>query len=288
MKTILVPASGSETDGAVFATALALARSVRGHLQFFHIRLSPAQAVFNDPHAQFCVGPAIARLLTFQEKRDKAAAESAARRYAALCEQHGIPVLEQPSPGHEISAEWLEETDDPEERLLFHARHSDVTVLGRRHAMDYMPPDLLVRTLTECGRPVVIAPDGCASATLRTIVIGWKEAPECARVLTAALPLLSQAKRVVLVTVGRDSSASESMLTHLSRQLEWNGVAAEARALPDHERRIPLHLTDACRETSADLLVMGGFGHKVFREQLFGGVTQELVESARVPVLMMH
>jgi nucleotide-binding universal stress UspA family protein len=44
MKTILVPAAGSETDEVAFATALAAARPIGGHLEFLHICMSPGEA----------------------------------------------------------------------------------------------------------------------------------------------------------------------------------------------------------------------------------------------------
>ena len=108
MKTILVPTSGTETDTSVFATALALARSAHAHLEFYHLRLDPCEAALRDPRAQFCIGPAISATLSSLERRDSALS-----------------------------------SNDPGELLLFHARHSDLTVLGRRHTLDLMPENLL-------------------------------------------------------------------------------------------------------------------------------------------------
>lgn len=39
IKTILVPATGSDADTAVFASALAVARRFDAHLDFLHIRV---------------------------------------------------------------------------------------------------------------------------------------------------------------------------------------------------------------------------------------------------------
>jgi nucleotide-binding universal stress UspA family protein len=36
------------------------------------------------------------------------------------------------------------------------------------------------------------------------------------------------------------------------------------------------------------LLVVGGFGRGPLRELLFGGVTRSLLESAELPVFMLH
>jgi len=49
IKTVFIPASGSDTDTRVFATALALAKPVAAHLGFFHLHLSPVEAAAQAP-----------------------------------------------------------------------------------------------------------------------------------------------------------------------------------------------------------------------------------------------
>jgi nucleotide-binding universal stress UspA family protein len=39
---------------------------------------------------------------------------------------------------------------------------------------------------------------------------------------------------------------------------------------------------------SADLLIMGGYGHSRLREMVLGGVTRTLLHEMTVPVLMSH
>ncbi|NYS26852.1 universal stress protein, partial [Rhodobacteraceae bacterium 2376] len=47
-------------------------------------------------------------------------------------------------------------------------------------------------------------------------------------------------------------------------------------------------LMDGCREFGADLMVMGAYEHSKFREDILGGVTQDILEGAHLPVLMSH
>ena len=42
------------------------------------------------------------------------------------------------------------------------------------------------------------------------------------------------------------------------------------------------------REQSADLLVMGGYGHSRLREMLSGGTTRHVLERTTVQVLFAH
>ncbi|XUX13735.1 universal stress protein (plasmid) [Aminobacter sp. BA135] len=41
-------------------------------------------------------------------------------------------------------------------------------------------------------------------------------------------------------------------------------------------------------DLSADLVVMGAYGHSRLREKLFGGVTKSMLNDLSMPVLMAH
>ena len=41
-------------------------------------------------------------------------------------------------------------------------------------------------------------------------------------------------------------------------------------------------------DNSADLIVMGAYGHSRFRETVFGGTTRRMLTETRTPLLMAH
>ena len=47
-------------------------------------------------------------------------------------------------------------------------------------------------------------------------------------------------------------------------------------------------MTMKSADTSADFMVMGGYGHSRLREFVLGGVTETILASMTVPVLMSH
>jgi nucleotide-binding universal stress UspA family protein len=289
MKTIFVPVSGTETDRGVFATALWLARSLPGaHMEFYHLRQDPCESALRDPHASFCIGAGIGATLSYFEVRDKALAAEAVHHFQDFCKAHAIPILESPLVGADLSAEWLEETNYPEERFLLHARHTDITVLGRKHTVDLMPEGMTGQLLRESGRPVVIASDVPPAGPMRTILIGWKETAECARALTAAMPLLRQAERVLLVSVNRETARTRAALMSVACQLTWNQVKTEVMPLPPSGQAVAQQLIDVATAERADLVVVGGYGHTAVREHYFGGVTRDLLRAANLPVFLMH
>ncbi len=106
--------------------------------------------------------------------------------------------------------------------------------------------------------------------------------------LAAALPLLTRANRVVLVSVEEDKAAPITALEHRARQLQWHGIVAEPNICRDNSTPAAAQLSRVAGELHADLPVVGGYGHRPLREAVFGGVTRALVERADLPVFMMH
>ena len=47
-------------------------------------------------------------------------------------------------------------------------------------------------------------------------------------------------------------------------------------------------LLDGARKAGADVLLMGAFGQSRGRELVFGGVTQYIIDTARMPVIFVH
>jgi len=199
IRTILVPASGSETDAIVFETALVAARPCQAHLEFFHVRVRSGEALRYTPHASFARGKALRGVL--QELKD----EAEDRWQAAQChvrdfckQQHKITMADAPpAPLRGMSASWREEAGNGEEPFVTRARVHDLVVMGRFTRPNGLPPNLLPFLLVECGRPMLIAA-AQAPRRLGTIIVAWKDAREPARAFTAAMPLLTEAEKVVV------------------------------------------------------------------------------------------
>ncbi len=288
MKTILVLTSGSDSDAAVFDTALAVATPLGAHLAFLHVHVSPAEAAQYTPHIDYASGEALKIALDLL--RDDAAARSLAARnhFEMLCDTHKIPILDVPSPSAGLTAAWREEKDDASDRILLQARHSDLVVIGRRTGADGLPSDLAERLLLGSGKPLLIASPGARRDPTATVMVCWKENDTSARALSAALPLLVKSKRVVIVTAEESAAGSPTGMTDLAGHLAWHGIAADVCWLPADGRPIAERLETAATRYGADMLVMGGYGRGRLREAVFGGCTRNFLDYAELPVLMMH
>jgi hypothetical protein len=153
IKTIFVPTSGSDTDFSVFATALAVARPLAAHLDFYHSRLTVSEAAVRSPHVQFCVGPAMTNAFADLRQQEETLSANATRHVDEFCDTNGISVRSAPTAADEVSARLLQETDHIEARLQLNARHSDMVVLGRQKHLDLMRCNLIESLLLESGRP---------------------------------------------------------------------------------------------------------------------------------------
>lgn len=288
IKTILVPASGSSTDQSVFATALSLARPLGAHLEFLHVHLTPGVAALHAPHVDYLQGAAVRSALTELGREEDELSAQALAHFKEFCREHRVVIRDTPQPLRLVSAHYSEQIDQPMGRLLIHARHSDLVVLGRRRNRDHLQRGLIEELLARGGRPLVIAGDGPVQSVAGTIVVGWKETAEAARALAAAMPLLRKARRVVLLAVREQGGASHEQLEHLGRQLAWHGVDADASISGDAAQPVAQQLLQRAAQLDAGLLVVGAFGHGALRERLFGGVTRTLLEHADLPVFMMQ
>lgn len=284
IKTILVPVSGTSSDADVFATALALAEPLGAHLAFHHVRLTAMEAAANTPHMAYYVANGLPGAFDFLTNQVDTLAIGAKAHVTDFCHCHGLTLA---PAGGSATASWTEEPQDPEENLLDRVRHADLTVVGRQHQTDYMPAGLIEKMLLEGGRPLVIASDQPPPASIGTIMVGWQEKPEAARALTAALPLLRIAKRVILTQISRKRSAKPA-LTSLARNLERHGIQAEIREVLAPFVPAETMLPGMALDSGADLLVVGGYSKGPLREMLFGGVTRSLLEGADVPVFLLH
>lgn len=288
MKTILVLAGGSDSDAAVFATALAVARPLGAHLEFLHIWLSAGEAAAYIPHLEFARGSGL--LGAMERLRTEAAKRSAAAQsnFRKLCERQAIEILDTACRFPGVSAAWREERDDAVERMLRHARHNDLVIIGRPPRANGLPPDLVERLLVGSGRPVLVAPPQPRGSVTGTTLVFWNETAAAARALGAARPLLLQSERVMILRAGEEAAGSLDDVRDLAERLAWHGIAAECNWLQADARAAPERLEAAAAHYDADLVVMGGYSRSRAREAIFGGCTQHFLDHAKWPVLMMH
>ena len=65
-------------------------------------------------------------------------------------------------------------------------------------------------------------------------------------------------------------------------------MKAQAKSFDASSGSISGRLQAEAREADTHLLVLGAYSHSRLRESIFGGVTDDILTAARIPVLMAH
>lgn len=289
MRSILVPARGSDADESVFETALAAAKPLNAHIDFYHVQRGVGEAAANAPHVGFAMGAGLTQALDELQVEEQTRSLAAHTRVASFCRRHRVPLLERSQAPTELSASWCEESGESMPLLMARARHSDLVVLARPRRDDHLPQDLLERLLLDSGRPILLAPSSGARTLTGTIMVCWKECREAAHALTAAMPLIRRASRVLLVGVAENDGDDALMAVNgLAAQMRWQGIHAQPRCVASDGRAISVVLLATAQHCAADLVVMGGYTHSRAREMIFGGCTEAFLRAADCAVLLVH
>jgi nucleotide-binding universal stress UspA family protein len=284
IKSILVPATGQVFDDAVMETALRMAQVTTAHIELCYLR-SPSWEVTDTPgYSAWAVGGAVAPALAQLDGRIEKECGQARARFAEICRRKGVAICEPANVASSITASWREIQDEPD-ALAYHAHHADLVVVGRPGHSNGLTRPQVDAILAQSGRPLLIAGSMTPSSLTGTVFVCWKETPESARTLTAALPLLKAAQRVVIAHVSEELDPTP--LSGVARYLALHGISAETRLLP-RRGAVADTLAAAADAHQADLIVLGAYGHSRARERVFGGCTKGFLDDAPVPVLMMQ
>lgn len=288
IKTILVPASGTDADAAAYVAAAAVARLFGAHVDALHVRLDPVEVgvAMSTEGAGGTLLEGIIDSLT----RDADAAEAKARvAFDAFCAGHDLAVAGAPGgPDMKPTAAFRVETGQEGRWLATYGLTADLTVASRgTPGGDAVARSALEALLLETGRPLLIpGPAPLPPDFADRVAIAWKPTPQAARAVGAAMPFLARAREVSVLTVDEGGGRPDDA-ERLAGHLAWHGIGATARRLSPGSGGAAAALLAAAKEAGS-LLVMGGYGHTRLREWVFGGFTRLALDHAELPVLMAH
>jgi len=135
IKTILVAATGGDSDAATFAAALAIARPFAAHLEMLHVRLDPvaiAVAMATDAGGGALTAGLIDQLERDSRERERKAQET----FTRFCSGAGLAVTSAPTPASTAapSAEWHVETGEEPRWMATYGVAADLIIAQRARA----------------------------------------------------------------------------------------------------------------------------------------------------------
>lgn len=259
MRSILVQGGCDAGMGARLDTAMGLARVHGGHLTVL-VDTPVDKYVTVDPYG----GAILAR----------EALETALKEDDALAAAFGERLARDDVP-FDVAQSELPQID----ALARCGDLADLVVVSRSSGL---AGDLAL----SASCPVLALGDEAPLALpLGTVCIAWDGGTEAARALKAAVPLLSEASDVRVLTVASDK-ANGFPPTEALRYLARHGIKAELTELPCGNS-IEETIAGEVARVRAGLLVMGAYGHSRLREFLFGGVTRFFLDELTAPPLLI-
>ncbi|MDR3464572.1 MAG: universal stress protein [Xanthobacteraceae bacterium] len=210
-------------------------------------------------------------------------ARKAVERFEALIQRHrvaGEPRL------------IVEGDSGPPDALALIARRCDLSVVMQSDHHNGAHNDLMIEAvLFNSGRPVVIVPYiHKGGVTLNRVICCWDGSRTAARAINDALPFLRRAKTVEIFIVANEKTKVQREIrgADIARHLARHGVTVEIEITPAADIDVASIVLSHAADLSADMLVMGGYGHSRLREFMLGGVTRGILETMTVPVFMSH
>lgn len=277
LKDLFFPVTGAATDDAAIEIAASIASAYDARL--VATVPAPAYAPLATPWGVTPDSVALAEMLDLVESDARKRMESLRARFRDL-----EPACEiRMDPDHFFA---------PARSLARQARYADVSVVACPSGTDGETAHAYFRALLfESGRPVLVVPTTPVPATrFSKMLVAWKPTRETTRAVHDAVALFSPVSAEVMA-IDPDISVFEhgaepgaDIATHLAR----HGIRTQVTTRASGGASIAQVLLAHAKETRADLIVAGGYGHARLREWILGGATRDLFEGLDVPVLFSH
>ncbi len=184
----------------------------------------------------------------------------------------------------------------PSATVALHGRASDMIIVSQYNRDDVEAAhetEFVEQTLLSAGRPVLVLPSsGSFPVVGERVMLCWDGSREAARALADAAPLLRAASHLVVLTM--DEGAATRNVEAIPFEDLVSYCVAQGMPAPDHVRRdikgvgVGSTIINAAADHSADLIVMGAYGHSKFREWAMGGATASILKSMTVPIMFSH
>jgi nucleotide-binding universal stress UspA family protein len=289
IKKILVPVVGNTSDRRALATAFLIADQCRGLVD--GLCIMPYTEVHTPTESTSIPSALLAQLRRIATEDQARAAATARQIFDEVCRQHnrvetegaGVPASNQ------ASCRWRQETGSATDILPEEARLADLVVLAQDETARDLGAPGIEAVLFGSGRALLIAPRSEPASVGTTVAIAWDGSRAASRAVAAAMPLITHADRVVILSGDRPTLGRASDPGRLAESLACYGLTAVSHNVAANGQHMSKVLMHSAVELGCDMLVMGAYGHSRFREMVLGGVTRGVLDApVDLPILMAH
>jgi len=275
LRDIVVYVDGRGTNSGTLEFAGILAHEHGAHLTGVFIQPEPAIS----PPEMFLRGKAIQDVITAHRAQLSGIEVDRRALFESVVARHGIRAEWRVVP-------WIDSSES-----AAHARYGDLAVLARQDPEDqqFGPAGLLESLVLTSGRPTIVLPPRCTVTRIRRILVGWDAGREATRAVADALRLLVRADAVEVLVVdpeGHLTGHGQEPGADVAHYLARHGAQVDVRRLSSGGEDVGRVLLSRAVAFSADLIVLGAYGHSRLSEWILGGVTRTVLREAELPFLM--
>ena len=275
VKDIIVNLSVTKEGSVVGKYAVSVAAALQAHLTGIAFIYDPIVPISG-------AGYIPAEVIETQREDNETAAEAAIKSFTAAADQAGI------SAEPLTTSASLAGASDQFARM---ARRFDLAIVGQAQPeVSSMEQIIGETTLFESGRPMIMVPY-IQKAPFKTdnVMVCWDGSRTAARAVADAIPIIHNSGRVEIVIVASERGKQDEIEgADIGQHLARHGLKVDVHRISGGNIDVGDALLSHAADSSADLMVMGGYGHSRLREFVLGGVTRSIFESMTVPVLLSH
>jgi len=283
IRTILLPVRGDGKGEVVMDHALMIASRFNAHIDVLHARAKPTDML---PFGVLMTDSMRETILQAAESQAGTEEDRVRDLFKAYCEKNSLTVSDSAGDGNNgVSLSWHEETGKQADLIGLWGRLTDLIVVPKPGKG--LGVNTLEAALMQTGTMTLMCAESTPASLGESIAVAWNGKAEATSMIKSIMPMLKQANKVSILTTDPEGAHSELGVSHLQRYLSCHGVSGNIQKVGT-DKEIGLSLLDAAKQAGADMLAMGAYGHSRRRELVMGGATNEIIEFATMPVLMLH
>ena len=283
LHTIVVPVRGDGKGDNVLAHAAALARRHAAQVKVVHCHPKP-----DDLMPYGVVIPQVLRsqIEEVAQRNVDVTRDQLDDEFRTLATDFGL-LIQDPVAGR-ATAEFHSYEGKQVDAVRHFGRLADLLCVSQPDPKLNLGNNTLKAALFASGRPVMMCPpkQTVSDSFADHVTLGWNGSIEASRALAMAMPLISAANTVTILSSG--STGHDASPEQVVRYLELKSVSASIRSFDADAGKVGELLLAETEDVGAGLLIMGAYHESFERESIFGGVSQHVVQNAKFPILMVH
>lgn len=273
IKRILVPTDGSESSAIGVTYAVALAKSLKAHVQGIHVvDIKLLEGPFlQDLSASLGTAPYVnyqGNISMLLEERGK----SALKALAEACEKAGVP------------SETMQDSGVVSRVIVEHSGLADLIVMGRGGEHNEWLEGLVGSTaeavIRRSSLPVLVT--GTPELGKERILMAYDGSSHAQNALRTAVAFAEMwSTELTVLIVGDEGPVADEVKGYLAAH-EVSGTVSHATGDPGEQ------IIERAESMKADLVIIGAYGHSKVRELVVGSTTTHVINHTSCPILLVR